>query len=121
MNIKQISELLEATLETQDFNEGRGIAIKFGVAADLMSDIMIDTPDGSLLVTGLINPQVIRTAEMMNVFNILFVRGKAITDAMIELANEREITLMCSRFSMFEACGRLYNNGIIGGKDIENR
>ncbi len=90
--------------------------IQYAVAADLMSEVMLGTVDGSLIVTGLMNPQVIRTAEMMNAIAVLFVRGKKIPDQVMELAQDRNVTLLSSGCTMFEACGLLYSGGILSGR-----
>ena len=83
--------------------------------SDLMSDVLAYVKDQSLLLTGLVNPQVIRTAEMMDFVCIVFVRGKRPDPAMIELASEYGIVLLTTRHRMFTACGRLYAAGLEGG------
>lgn len=85
------------------------------VAADLMSEIMLETAEKSIMITGLINPQVIRTAEMMDIFVIIFVRGKEVKSEMIDLAEDRGIVIMSTDLSMFETCGRLYDAGLKSG------
>ena len=80
-----------------------------------MSDVLAYVKDQSLLLTGLVNPQVIRTAEMMDFVCIVFVRGKRPDPAMIELASEYGIVLLTTRHRMFTACGRLYAAGLEGG------
>ena len=71
--------------------------------SDLMSDVLAYVKDQSLLLTGLVNPQVIRTAEMMDFVCIVFVRGKRPDPAMIELASEYGIVLLTTRHRMFTA------------------
>ena len=83
--------------------------------SDMMSDVLAYVKDQSVLLTGLCNPQVIRTAEMMDIICILFVRGKTPDENMIELAKERDIVLMKTSHRMFTACGTLYANGLHGG------
>ena len=83
--------------------------------ADMMSDVLAFVKDQSVLLTGLCNPQVIRTAEMMDIVCIVFVRGKKPDEAMIELAKEREIVLMTTGHRMFTGCGILYEKGLRGG------
>ena len=86
--------------------------IKHAFAADLMSDVLrLDTSE-MILITGLANPQVIRTAEMSDITCILFVRGKQISPEMISLAKESNIALLQSKMSMFKACGELYSSGL---------
>ena len=74
--------------------------------------------DQSVLLTGLMNPQVVRTAEMMDMHCIIFVRGKTIDPAVVELARQKDITVLATPYRMFTACGLLYSNGLRGGCDI---
>ena len=83
--------------------------------ADLMSDVMAFVKDRVLLLTGLVNPQVIRTAELLDIRCILFVRGKVPNRDMIEMAEQSEIILAGTKQSMFIACGTLYEGGLRGG------
>lgn len=79
---------------------------------DLMSDVLAFVKDQSLLLTGLINSQVIRTAEMMDIVAICFVRGKTPPEDVIALAKEKDITLMQTDYPLYMACGLLYNEGL---------
>jgi hypothetical protein len=84
--------------------------------ADLMSDVMAFVKERVLLLTGLVNPQVIRTAELLDIHCIVFVRGKTPTRDMIEMAEEAGIILGGTKLSMFLACGKLYEAGLrVGG------
>ena len=83
--------------------------------SDMMSDVLAHVDDQSVLITGLCNPQVIRTAEMMDIVCIIMVRNKTPDIAMIEMAQERSICLLSTALPMFTACGILYANGIRGG------
>ena len=83
--------------------------------SDMMSDVLAYVKDQSVLLTGLVNPQVVRTADMMDMRCIVFVRGKRPDDAIIELAEERGIALLSTKFRMFTACGKLYHAGLRGG------
>lgn len=87
--------------------------------SDMMSDVLAFVKDQSVLLTGLCNAQVIRTAEMMDIICIVFVRGKVPDDSMIALADEKEIPLLCTMHRMFSACGMLYESGLRGGQGIE--
>lgn len=80
--------------------------------ADLMSDVLAFTHDNTLLLTGLTNIQVIRTAEMSDLVGIVFVRGKRPTPGVIELARVKNIPLLIAKHSLYEACGRLYQKGL---------
>jgi hypothetical protein len=83
--------------------------------ADMMSDVLAFVKDQSVLLTGLCNPQVIRTAEMMDIVCIVFVRGKVPDEAMLSIAKETEVVLLATEHRMFTACGLLYQNGLRGG------
>lgn len=83
--------------------------------SDMMSDVLAFVKDQSVLLTGLCNPHVLRTAEMMDIICIVFVRGKTPSKEMIEMAKEREITILSSEYRMFTACGLLYKKGLSGG------
>ena len=82
--------------------------------SDMMSDVLAYVKDQAVLLTGLVNPQVIRTAEMMDMICIIFVRSKAPSDEMIELAKESGIVMMTTDKRMYDACGILYTNGLVG-------
>jgi predicted transcriptional regulator len=83
--------------------------------SDMMSDVLAFVKDQSVLLTGLVNPQVVRTAEMMDMRCIVFVRGKVPDESVIELAKDRGIVLMKTPHRMFTACGLLYEHGLRGG------
>ena len=81
-------------------------------ASDLMSDALAFMKPGSLLLTGLVHPQSIRTAEITDLAAIVFVRGKTPSSDAIELAKEVGIPLIASPYGMYEMCGRLYQAGL---------
>jgi predicted transcriptional regulator len=112
MKVGEIVKILEAELLTGINNLDLEICSACG--SDLMSDVMAYVKENVLLLTGLVNPQVIRTAEMMDIKAIVFVRGKNPGDGMLELAREKGITLMTAKDPMFIACGKLYNSGLTG-------
>jgi predicted transcriptional regulator len=86
--------------------------VSMACGADLMSDVLAFTHAGTLLMTGLTNPQVVRTAEMAGIAAIIFVRGKLPPAETIALADEKGIPLLASRYTMYETCGRLYQAGL---------
>ena len=88
--------------------------ISSACGADLMSDVMAYVKENVVLLTGLVNPQVIRTAEMMDINVIVFVRGKRPEENMISLAEEMGMTILTTKHPMFIACGMLYSAGIRG-------
>ena len=114
MKISQMQELLEAKVLCCEENVGRHVYSACG--CDLMSDVLAFVKDQAVLLTGLVNPQVIRTAEMMDMICIVFVRSKTPTPEMIELAKESGIVLMVSDKRLYEACGILYSNGLVGNR-----
>jgi len=88
--------------------------VRTGFAADLMSDVLAYVKEGSILLTGLTNPLVIRTADTLDLSAIVFVRGKRPAPDAVKLAEEKKIPLLATRYIMFESCGRLYAAGMIG-------
>jgi len=85
-------------------------------ASDMMSDVLAFVKDHAVLVTGLCNPQVIRTAEMMDMLCVVYVRGKRPDTMSVELAKSKNIVLLASKFRMYQACGLLYEGGLCGGE-----
>jgi predicted transcriptional regulator len=83
-----------------------------GGGADSMSDVLAFAQDDMLLMTGLTNPQVVRTAEMAGTAAVVFVRGKIPPPETIALAEQKGIPLLASRSTLFETCGRLYMAGL---------
>ena len=113
MTIKEIKEALKARFICGEELQHRQVHCACG--SDMMSDVLAFMKDRGVLLTGLCNPQVIRTAEMMDVVCIVFVRGKIPDETMIEMAKEREIALLSTGHRMFSACGILYEKGLRGG------
>ena len=83
-------------------------------ASDMMSDVLAFVKELCLLLTGLINQQVIRTAEMLDIECVIFARDKQPIEAIIELAKEKRVIVMRTPYLMYEACGRLYTGGLRG-------
>ena len=112
MTLKTVAELTNAQIlcGAHKLDE----TIEFCFASDLMSDVLILKISNILLVTGLVNIQSIRTAEMSDIPYILFVRNKEVTPDMIQLAKENDMLLMKSSYSMFKASGILYESGLKG-------
>lgn len=86
--------------------------VNHAFASDLMSDVLTLKSNEFVLLTGLCNTQVIRTAEMADLQMIIFVRDKQVTDDMMELAIENGMLLMTTPYSMFKVSGILYANGV---------
>lgn len=115
MKVKEIVEALNAEIVCGADKSEMEIDSAFG--SDMMSDVLAYVNDRSVLLTGLINAQVIRTAEMMDMPCIVFVRAKKPNAEMIELAKERGIVLIATDLRMYEACGKLYMNGLPARRD----
>ncbi len=110
MKIETIRELLNATILCgEELSEHE---VNSACGSDMMSDVLAYVKNQAVLLTGLSNPQVIRTAEMMDMHCIVFVRSKQPTPEMISMAEESGIVVMTTKMRMFEACGILYTNGL---------
>ncbi|HPC03735.1 MAG TPA: DRTGG domain-containing protein [Syntrophales bacterium] len=83
-------------------------------SADLLSDVLAYARPGSVLLTGLTNPQVVRTASVLDIAAIVIVRGKIPPAETLRLAEELEIPIMATHYILFESSGRLYRHGIVG-------
>jgi len=116
MKISTIRDLLEADVLCCEEYLDRDVYSACG--SDMMSDVLAYVKDQAVLLTGLVNPQVIRTAEMMDMVCIVFVRSKKPTEAMIAMAEDDGIVMMASDKRMYDACGTLYINGLIGTKVV---
>lgn len=86
-----------------------------GCGADLMSDVLAcNINPRTLLITSLANIQVMRTADIVDLAAILFVRGKKPVEDVTKLASEANIPLIATKYNMFETCGKLYKAGLKG-------
>ena len=112
MRLSDVAEMLEADILCR--RSDLATEIEYAFAADLMSDVLTLGQPGALLLTGLTNPQVVRTAEVAGIAAIAFVRGKRALPETVRLADEVGIPLLQTTLLMFEACGRLYAGGIRG-------
>jgi len=110
MNLLKIIKLAEGKLLTPDMDVN--IEIRGGYGADLMSDVLAFSQSDSVLLTGLTNPQVVRTAQMAEFRAIIFVRGKHPQPETLSLAQQVDIPLISSPFGMFELSGRLHKAGL---------
>ncbi len=113
MTIAKIVDLLNAKVISGEELIDKEVHTVCG--SDMMSDVLAFVKDQAVLLTGLCNSQVIRTAEMMDIICVCFIRGKMPDETMIEMAKERNICLLISDERMFSACGILYTNGFAGG------
>lgn len=116
MTVNKIKELLDAKVAYGDNLLEKEVGTACG--SDMMSDVLAYVKNQAVLLTGLCNSQVIRTAEMMDIICLVFVRNKKPTQEMIDLAKEKEIVLLETDYRMFTACGILYENGLRGGGTV---
>lgn len=117
MNLSDIKEVLKAEVLTQKCNLNQEVHSAF--SSDMMSNVLAYANNKSILITGLYNPQVLRTAEMMGMACIVFIGRRKPDEAMIELADEMGICVLLTRYSMFTTCGKLYCAGLNGGVPSE--
>jgi predicted transcriptional regulator len=110
MNVEELIRLVDGKLCTTPVNLAR--EIKGGCGADLMSDVLASIQPEAVLLTGLCNPQVVRTAQMADVAAVVLVRGKQPPKETVDLANQEGIPLIITPYGMFELCGRLYQAGL---------
>jgi predicted transcriptional regulator len=113
MKIRKIMEILDADLISGE--ELLDTEVLGACGSDLMSDVLAYSDGNSVLVTGLNNPQVVRTAEMLDIVCIVFVRNKIPTDQVVELAKSKNIAVLATKNLMFASCGLLYEGGLRGG------
>ncbi len=114
MTVNDIKEILNAEII---YGDDLSREVHTACGSDMMSDVLAFVKDQSVLLTGLVNPQVIRTADMMDIVCVVFVRGKDPDESIIELAKDRGITLLKTAHRMFPACGMLYEKGLRGGQN----
>lgn len=110
MKLNTVKELLSAEVVAVENELDNEVRSAFG--CDLMSDVLAFVDEQALLLTGLVNPQVVRTAAMMDMKAIVFVRGKGPTEEIIELAEDAGIVIMKTAMTLYTACGKLYSNGL---------
>ena len=111
MKLNEIRELLNAeVMVCEELVDS--IEIEKGYASDLMSDVLAFATPGVLLITGLTNIQIFRTAQMLDIPATVFVRGKKPGDDLLNLAREAGMPILSTHMSMFETAGRLYGKGL---------
>jgi len=119
MILNDIKRILEAEVLVGEDLLGEDITIACG--SDLMSDVLSFAKPGALLLTGLINLQVVRTAEMADLRAICFVRGKKPAQETIEMAESKNIPLLTTPLLLFESCGRLHREGLSGCSESKRK
>ncbi|MEE9912823.1 MAG: hypothetical protein K4571_14000 [Deltaproteobacteria bacterium] len=112
MKLSEVKDILDAEVIVGD--DILDLEVKTAFGADLMSDVLAFAKAGSLLLTGLTNTQVIRTANVLDIAAIILVRGKKPSSETIALARELKIPILATKYILFETAGRLYMRGIVG-------
>ncbi len=118
MRLDEIKEILKASMLSKD--GGMDSSVSQAYCADLMSDVLAFSVTNSLLITHLTNAQVIRTAEVADIKAIVFVEGKRPDIETIAMADGKKIPLLVTDFSMFDACGLLYEKGLRSQSDLDS-
>jgi len=112
LKLREVKDILDASVVVGEEKLDMEVNTAFG--ADLMSDVMAFAKAGSLLLTGLTNPQVIKTASSRNIAAIIIVRGKEPSTEAIAMARELQIPILTTSYILFETAGILYSKGIVG-------
>lgn len=115
MLLSDVSSVLNGKI-LEPGEKGGETEVHTACGCDLMSDVLAFVKDQTLLLTGLINSQVIRTAEMMDIVAVCFVRGKTPPEDVLTLAKEKNIAILTTDYPMYTACGKLYEKGLGGRK-----
>ena len=119
MKIGEMAKVLDAKVLTKcgDLNQ----EVQTACGSDMMSDVLAYVKDQGVLLTGLNNPQVVRTASMMDMHCVVFVRGKVPEENILQLAEDLEIVVLATSKTMFSACGILYGCGVQGGEQANGK
>jgi predicted transcriptional regulator len=110
MTIREIAERIDAVVYAEPEQMDEDLNGAFG--SDMMSDVLAFAEDRDVLLTGLLNPQIVRTAHMLDMSCIIIVRGKTATEEIKRLAAENHIALLETKLTMYEASGKLYEGGL---------
>ncbi|HAR50210.1 hypothetical protein ER57_00480 [Smithella sp. SCADC] len=112
MKLQEVKEILDADVIVGAEKLDMEVQTAFG--ADLMSDVLAFAKAGSLLLTGLTNSQVVKTAATRNIAAIILVRGKQPSPEAVNMAKELQIPILATKYILFETAGILYTKGIVG-------
>ena len=110
MTIREIAERIDAVVYAEPEQMEEDLVGAF--ASDMMSDVLAFGEGHAVLVTGLLNPQIVRTAHMLDMSCIIVVRGKVASEEIKRLAADNEIAMLETKMTMFETCGKLYEGGL---------
>lgn len=112
MKLSEVASVVDARTIGGDASDG--VEIAYGVASDVMSDVLSLTRPDTMLLTGIDDSHVLRAAQALHIVAILYVRGVVPSRETIEAAEERGIVLLSTHHTMFTACGLLYEAGVRG-------
>ena len=112
MQLREIIQILDAEILTKHDESALDLDVHTACGSDMMSDVLAYVKDQGLLLTGLVNPQVVRTSEMVDIVAIAFVRGKRPDSMTVELAESKNIILIGTDEKMYQAWGKLYKAGL---------
>ncbi len=112
MKLSEVKEILKAEVVAGEEHLGRTVVA--GVGSDLMSDLLTGPTADAVLLTGLNNVQVVKTAVVAGIGAVVLVRGKRPAPDMVRHAKEEQLPLLTTPFTMFSACGRLFEKGLRG-------
>jgi predicted transcriptional regulator len=119
LTLREVAEILSC--EVLSGKDQLDMEIWGACAADLMSDVLAFSVSGSMLLTGLVNAQSVRTADVAEVKALVYIRGKRPTAEALRLAAEKGIPVLASGMTMYEACGRLYARGLKSAATIKSK
>ena len=114
MTIREVMKIVEGKVLVGE--DRLDTPVETACGSDLMSDVLAFVKDRTVLITGLINPHVVRTSEMLDITCIVFSRGKMPSEEILEMADEVGITVIASPLTTYTACGELYIHGLPGTK-----
>ncbi len=114
MKVREIAQILSADILCG--GESLDTEVYSACGSDMMSDVLAFVKDQAVLITGLCNPQVIRTAEMLDMKCVIFIRNKKPDKLIVDMAKAKGIIVLCSPLRMYSACGLLYAAGLGAGE-----
>lgn len=116
MKLQELAQAIHGAVLVD--NDGPDVTIDSAFAADLLSDVLslLEGGQNTTLITGMVNPQVMRVAEILSIGAVIVVRGKVPPQSMVEYAEELGIPLITTRLTMFETCGIMYAHGVSAGE-----
>ncbi len=115
MRLRDVARILDAEVLTGE--DKLDLQVEAGCGCDLISDLLAFTKERMLVLTGLVSPQIIRAAEMVDLAAIVFVRGKRPTGDIIDMGKELDLPIMCTHYPLYESAGLLFTAGLPGWRD----